>query len=1084
MNALSVLFENVDLSMSAGTSGGGEIPGPSRASLAAKLQSEGIKKGEVLYKPSDAFTGFLRIVENNIFFHLLEILDYQATASVSGDDRRAIERGTRETEFFSMTDVGAKSDSCSPIYICAYELLSSAEKISDQDDYQLSINDKTKMNTRTDERRVIEKLDRLDFVYINRPVACIRACVRLIAMKHPQGPSGLLDVLDDLFKKVSKIHPQSNYFHTTLERLRNYLSSLHEASREGSWGFVSFRDDPYANVLHFSKRYFLRASPNINETLSYFEIKLINCGDLGVKGDYTRVDEHSEDPTYKNRGDFSIIRRRQTINEEVEKDREEHVFIWYIVHLKRSTAYYSCATADSSTLPPSLGWRVIDAGVHPAPTIIISLSSKRVKDANAAVSSENTKMMKSTDDISSLEARQEEGGSPLGNDIILAEQYDGRLASGHNFNSLPMKRATADSDDGISTDVEYRDGFESIGTVGGELEQGAGTGGAFRRVYSFEVSDSYLPVVDSESGEKESTTVVSNNDKEREETSARSPLPRELVNDSSMLITGLIAKYDSILNQHKAYMNDKRRQHQDQDYTKVLSSAKEGVVSDAFREKWNFEHVLRTHTAKKFHDASIDFKELQYSIQEAMLPESQDFKAYAPTVKLLGMRLARHDEIKAGNAVRRFRYVSRISIKAGTVVDGSVDEDIDDDDEIGLGFAAESIKESDSSVGFTGEHEIVEDAERDFPEVMAGLLQSIDKSDRVVYTLAYDLGELCNLHAALSNVLLASDIHPPSFPDPFAVEALEERLFAGIFRGSDDPDTFVYNHEWLLSIHPDRPLASLIRHYDAVHEDASLAQATIACLEGYLTDTLTLIEEILSNDGSSYEVTKDALVEILRRFFRIPASNNTGGLTMKLVTEPVLPPAAVKQSEEGEEDLLRRQKFLCAGCGEPLRTSLFQALNLEKSYAYCGHSSSLFCKRWCHFDSTLPIPKRVLEAFDLTPMRVSELSLDYLKMVWRKPMVQIDVLNPALSNSVTILLHLREKRRQAITYLREFKTTDVTKHRLSHLIADTIGFRHSYLFMNDSVYSMEDLVSIHDGKIFVKVNDFVTALARSCESTM
>ena len=251
------------------------------------------------------------------------------------------------------------SEGYNPINICAFELLCTAEKISGHSDGEFAGDDETR--TISGGGTVLDKLDTLDFTYICKPVACIRACIRLIAMKHPQGPNGLLDVLDDLFKKVSKIHPQTNFFHSTLGRLRGYLESLNEAAAEGSWGFVAFRDDPYANVLHFSQRYFLKGSSLYHfqvtsGTVPQFEIKLINSGYIDLQGSYVRTDGSSEEPVYTHKNDFSIVRHRQIINEG-DENKDEHVFIWYIIHLKRSTAYYSCATADSSTLPPSLGWK-------------------------------------------------------------------------------------------------------------------------------------------------------------------------------------------------------------------------------------------------------------------------------------------------------------------------------------------------------------------------------------------------------------------------------------------------------------------------------------------------------------------------------------------------------------------------------------------------------------------------------------------------------------------------------------------------------------------------------------------------------
>ena len=1080
MNALSVLLENVDLTMSAG----GQVSEPVRQSLASRLQSEGVKKGEVLFKPSDAFSGFLRIIENNIFFHLLEVLDLQASASTSANDGRATGI-TFETEFFSMSDTMVNFEGYNPINICAFELLCTAEKISSHSEF--AGDDETR--TMSGGGTVLDKLDALDFTYIIKPVACIRACIRLIAMKHPQGPNGLLDVLDDLFKKISKIHPQTHFFHSTLGSLRGYLESLNEAAAEGSWVFMAFRDDPYANVLHFSQRYFLKGSSYTSGTVPQFEIKLINSGDIDLQGFYVRTDDSSEEPVYKHKNDFSIVRHRQIINEEGDENKDEHVFIWYIIHLKRSTAYYSCATADSSTLPPSLGWRVVDAGLNPAPTIIITLSSSMLAEANHGVPSNTSKILKNHDNVLSAAAEYEEDISDDRTEIITAKQYDGMLANASEFSLIvkhrheELMRGAADNEGSRSVTDDTKGAFESFGSNDGGVDRGRSCRkNAFKRVYSFE-ADAESSSLGDEFKSNESASVTNGGSISRD-IPGNIPALNEIERESSEFLNGLIERCDAVIDRYKKHLEGLNTESRREDPGNTFSMAIEGV-SDAFREQWTFENILRSRTAKKFYDASIDFTELQYNIQQAMTPEHLDFQTYTPIVRVLGMRLARHDEIAEGINRRRFRYVTRIYVKTELLFEesGNVARSCTEDEDIGLGFVSESIEDSDlvsesmpTSTSASGDV-----IKRDFPEAMADLLMNLDISDRVVYTLAYDLGELCSLHTSLSDVLIASDIHPPSFPDPFSIEALEESLIEGLFKESDDADTYVYNHDWLSRTQPNQVLTSLIRDYNNCHEDVSLAQTTIACLEGYLADILTLIEEILSNDGSSYEETKSDLIDILRRFFRISplSGRSTSGVTLKLLPESEFVPVS-----PSEEELLRRQRFTCAGCGEPLRAGLFMALNSEKNYAYCEHSKSLFCKRWCHFDSTLPLPQRVLETFDLGPVKVSDPSLHYLRMMWRKPIIEIDTLNPHLINSVSVLYRMREKRRQAISYLRDFTTTDVSTHKLSQLISDTIGFEHSYLFMHDSLYSMEDLVSLRDERLLVKMSEFITALAESREFTM
>ena len=82
---------------------------------------------------------------------------------------------------------------------------------------------------------------------------------------------------------------------------------------------------------------------------------------------------------------------------------------------------------------------MVDAGLNPAPTIIITLSSGMLAEANHGVPSNTSKVPKNHDDVLSAAAESEEDIT-LRNEIITAKQYDGRLANANEFSLIVKHR--------------------------------------------------------------------------------------------------------------------------------------------------------------------------------------------------------------------------------------------------------------------------------------------------------------------------------------------------------------------------------------------------------------------------------------------------------------------------------------------------------------------------------------------------------------------------------------------------------------------------------------------------------------------
>ena len=168
---------------------------------------------------------------------------------------------------------------------------------------------------------------------------------------------------------------------------------------------------------------------------------------------------------------------------------------------------------------------------------------------------------------------------------------------------------------------------------------------------------------------------------------------------------------------------------------------------------------------------------------------------------------------------------------------------------------------------------------------------------------------------------------------------------------------------------------------------------------------------------------------------------------------------------------------MCAGCGEHLMGGRVEGLEDKANYLFCEHSGQLYCKRWCHFGSHVPIPERVMKDFDFMPCSVSILFHQYFLEVSNKPIIRMDSFVHSLCSTVPNLGEMYDARREATACLRQLHLSDARKYRLSDIISSTVGFRRSHLILNDFMCSLEDLVSISQGHdLILQLRDFVTIL--------
>ena len=177
----------------------------------------------------------------------------------------------------------------------------------------------------------------------------------------------------------------------------------------------------------------------------------------------------------------------------------------------------------------------------------------------------------------------------------------------------------------------------------------------------------------------------------------------------------------------------------------------------------------------------------------------------------------------------------------------------------------------------------------------------------------------------------------------------------------------------------------------------------------------------------------------------------TEGLCLKL---KVNDDQGGRLSLRGEEELLRRQKFKCLGCGEPLQSLFF---GLDQNYQPCRYTGGLFCKRWCHSNDHRVIPHRMLLYWDCVPHRVCQQVSKFLDIVLDKPILNLNSINSLLYEGIPYLNNLKNLRLRATSVLETMLEFDPER---ALDITSSILQKYIYLVVAHDYFSMKDLISI------------------------
>ncbi|CAG9824818.1 unnamed protein product [Phaedon cochleariae] len=160
---------------------------------------------------------------------------------------------------------------------------------------------------------------------------------------------------------------------------------------------------------------------------------------------------------------------------------------------------------------------------------------------------------------------------------------------------------------------------------------------------------------------------------------------------------------------------------------------------------------------------------------------------------------------------------------------------------------------------------------------------------------------------------------------------------------------------------------------------------------------------------------------------------------------------------------LSQQKFLCAECRALL------PVNKDWSEARkCDYTGLFYCTA-CHWGSSAVIPARVVHNWDFTPQPVCQASLQLLRICSKRPMINLEQLNPKLFHLVHELDLVRRLRKDLVA-MKKYLTV-CRRANEDRLLWKNVDAPH--LMANANMYSLQDLVDTHSGELLSKLHSLV-----------
>lgn len=166
------------------------------------------------------------------------------------------------------------------------------------------------------------------------------------------------------------------------------------------------------------------------------------------------------------------------------------------------------------------------------------------------------------------------------------------------------------------------------------------------------------------------------------------------------------------------------------------------------------------------------------------------------------------------------------------------------------------------------------------------------------------------------------------------------------------------------------------------------------------------------------------------------------------------------------------QKYTCAECGTQLSCHASTAiscfgveLKAEKLNSIvprlCDYSGLYYCPA-CHWNDYSIIPARVMNNWDFVPRKVGRASLQQIRLLYNRPVINLEERNPRLFHFVLKLVVVK-KLRQKLMQMRRYLTVCRIADEL-RLVRENIGDKR-HLMQTVDMYSVADLVAVENGTL-------------------
>lgn len=173
------------------------------------------------------------------------------------------------------------------------------------------------------------------------------------------------------------------------------------------------------------------------------------------------------------------------------------------------------------------------------------------------------------------------------------------------------------------------------------------------------------------------------------------------------------------------------------------------------------------------------------------------------------------------------------------------------------------------------------------------------------------------------------------------------------------------------------------------------------------------------------------------------------------------------------EQGLSAQGYRCAEC----RQNVFPQQGQPRRCEYTGR---YYCSL-CHWNSHTIVPARVVHNWDFEPRKVCRASLQFLRLMVRKPILDLDKLNPMLFTFVEDLGHVK-KLREDILRMKQYLTLCHAAQQQKLLL---LLHKRQHFVEGSRMYSLQDLIDLHDGNLLGYLTQvhqvFFDHITKSCE---